>query len=102
MLLDQGYAEVPSFRDATSGYDETFFAAHSLALVYVPSGSGSFRYGLQEVSLRGTSLTLYIVQTNTPEVFTADMAGWFVLVELLDAEIGHCTSFDAQLGMPLR
>lgn len=101
LLLDQGYAEVPSFQDATSGYDETFFAAHSLALVYVPSGSGSFRYGLQEVSLRGTSLTLYIVQTNTPEVFTADMAGWFVLVELLDAEIGHCTSFDAQLGMPL-
>lgn len=98
--LDRGYAEVPSFRDATAGYDDAFFAEHSLALVYVSASSSTPRYGLQDVLLSDTYLRLNIVQTNTPEEFPEDKTGWFVLVELLDAEIGHCTSFDAQLELP--
>jgi len=35
------------------------------------------------------------VQTNRPEAGTADMAGWFMIAEVLDADIANITEFDA-------
>ena len=40
LTLDYGYNEVPSFNEVTAGYDEEFFAKHTVILAYVTSGSG--------------------------------------------------------------
>ena len=97
LTLDQGYDEVPSFGEITASYDDSFFADHSLVLAYVEASSGSFRYAIQGVSCEGSTFCLDVVQTNDPETYTDDMAGWLVLAEVLDSEVADCTLFDARL-----
>ncbi len=36
----------PSFADITSKIDETYFESRTVFVVYVPSGSGSYRFGV--------------------------------------------------------
>ncbi len=100
LTFDHGYNEVPSFNEVSAGYDEEFFAAHTVILAYVASGSGSFRYGVREVAMDGSALCLNVVQTNHPEVGTDDMAGWLVMAEVPDKEIETVTHFDAQMVKP--
>ena len=100
LTLDYGYNEVPSFNEVTAGYDEEFFAKHTVILAYVTSGSGSFRYGIRDVAIGDSALCLNVVQTNHPEVGTSDMAGWFVMAELIDADIANIMKFDAQMVKP--
>ena len=97
LTLDQGYDEVPSFGEITASYDDSFFADHSLVLAYVEASSGSFRYAIQGVSCEGSTFCLDVVQTNDPETYTDDMAGWLVIAEVLDSEVADCTLFDARL-----
>ncbi len=97
LTLDQGYDEVPSFNEVTASYDNSFFADRSLILAYVEASSGSFRYAIQNVSYGGSTFCLNVVQTNHPEVGTTDMAGWFVIAEVLDSDIANITEFDATL-----
>ena len=47
LTFDQGYDEVPSFNEATAGYDDNFFAEHTVVLAYVTANSGSLRFGMQ-------------------------------------------------------
>ncbi len=100
LTLDRGYDGTSSFADAVAAYGEDFFADHSLVLAYVASGSSSFRYDLYDVACDGESFCMYVVQTNDPETYTSDMAGWLVLVEAPDKLLETCTSFDAQLRKP--
>ena len=97
LTLDHGYDEVPSFNDITALYDDTFFADHTLVLAYVTAPSGSFRYAIQGISYGGSTFCLDVVQTNDPETHTDDMAGWFVMAEVLDSDIADYILFDAQL-----
>jgi hypothetical protein len=97
LTLDHGYDEVPSFNDITALYDDTFFADHTLLLAYVTAPSGSFRYSIQDISYGGSTFCLDVVQTNDPETHTDDMAGWFVIAEVLDSDIADYILFDAQL-----
>ena len=97
LTLDHGYDEVPSFNDITALYDDTFFADHTLVLAYVTASSGSFRYAIQDISYGGSTFCLDVVQTNDPETHTDDMAGWFVMAEVLDSDIADYILFDAQL-----
>ena len=97
LTLDRGYDEVPSFNEVTAGYDEAFFRDHTLVLAYVSASSGSFRYALRDVTLTGHTLRLNVVRTNDPEVYTADMSGWFVMAEFLDTDLSEITEFDAAL-----
>ena len=97
LTLDQGYDEVPSFNEVTASYDNSFFADRTLILAYVEASSGSFRYAIQNVSYGGSTFCLNVVQTNHPEVGTTDMAGWFVIAEVLDSDIANITEFDATL-----
>ena len=96
LTLDRGHEEAPSFLEATAGYDDAFFAEHSLVLAYVQAASGSFRYGLQDVIRDGDSFCMVVVQTNDPETYTSDMAGWLVLAEVPKELIRGCTRFDAR------
>jgi len=97
LTMDRGYGDVPSFDDATSDFDDAFFAEHSLMLAYMTAGSGSFRFAVDDVFCDGTDFCMYVTQTNHPEVYTADMAGWFVMAAVPDEAIESCTGFDAQL-----
>ena len=97
LTLDHGYDEVPSFNDITAVYDDSFFADHTLILAYVTAPSGSFRYAIQDISYGGSAFCLDVVQTNDPETHTDDMAGWFVMAEVLDSDIADDILFDARL-----
>jgi len=97
LTLDQGYDEVPSFEDVTASYDDSFFEGHTIVLAYVTAGSGSCRFDIQEVVSDGSELCLNVIQTNHPEIGTADMAGWFVIAELVNTDLTGITEFDAKL-----
>lgn len=98
LALDQGYNSVLSFNEALSKAQwdrEGFFKDHSLLAVYVPANSGSLRFALHNIEVTYESVCVYVEQTNSPEIFTDDMAGWFVLVEVADDEIHNCYAYDA-------
>lgn len=99
LTFDSGYNEIPSFDRYAAEYDDTFFQSRSLILCYVAASSGSYRFGVRDVSVSGNTLCMYVVQLNHPEVCTADMAGWFMLAEVSKADIKGCTSFDAQMAV---
>ena len=97
LTLDHGYNEVPSFNEVVSSYDESFFAGHTVILAYVSASSGSLRYALKGVWADGSALCLDVIQTNDPEGYTGDMAGWLVMAELSDADVAGYSEFDARL-----
>ena len=98
LSIDQRYDEVPSFNDTTAKYDETFFAKNTLMLVYVESGSGSFRFGVDSIYHADGCFCIHVTQTNNPEVVTDDMAGWFITVAVPDSTMQNCSEFDADLN----
>ena len=96
LILDQSFAEMPSFEEATASFDEAFFEQHSLVLAYM-TGESSLRFGIHDVAYDGSSLCLNVKQINHPDTAGGDLAGWFVWVEALDSQIADCQSFDAIL-----
>ena len=97
LTFDQGYNEVPSFNEVVSEYDDVFFAEHTVILAYVTAGSGSLRFGIRDVYREGNTLCLNVIQTNHPESGTGDMAGWFMIAEVLDKELESITAYDAKM-----
>lgn len=95
LTMDQGYDEVPSFNEIIEKYDEDFFIENTVLLVYVDSGSGSERFGVNQVYCDGNSFHIHVEQTNNPEIGTCDMAGWFITVAVPDSMVENCTEFDA-------
>ncbi|MBR3355287.1 MAG: hypothetical protein IKG47_08055 [Oscillospiraceae bacterium] len=95
--LDQRHDEVPSFSEVADAYNDDFFTEYSVVMAYVAASSGSFRFDIESVSVEDMSLCLNVYQTNAPEVYTADMAGWFVITELDKDIVDRCNAFDAKL-----
>lgn len=95
--FDQGYDEVPSFNEATSQQDETFFDKNSFILVYIPASSGSYRYGVDRVEELENKFYVHIARVNEPEIGTDDMAGWMAIIEIEDSIISEYDEFDADL-----
>lgn len=95
LSMDSGYDEVPSFNEATTKYDESFFEENTLMLVYVTANSGSCRFGVDSVFCDENSFCVHVKQINAPKAFTDDMAGWFITVAVPDSMIADCTEFDA-------
>ena len=95
LAMNQKYDEVPSFNNATAVYDDAFFENNSLLMIYVTSGSGSFRYGVSGVSVENGELCVHVKLTRAPEIGTCDMAGWIIAVEVEDGTVHGCISFDA-------
>ena len=101
LAMDYGYNSVLSFEEALNKAQwdrEEFFKEHSLLVIYVTAGSGSLRFGVNDVEVLDGSVCVYVEQKNNPEIVTDDMAGWFILVEVEDEEIRGCNSFDAVFG----
>ncbi|MBQ1468894.1 MAG: hypothetical protein IIZ27_10500, partial [Solobacterium sp.] len=97
LSLDQSHDEVPSFNEVTGNYDDEFFRDYSLLLAYVQAGSGSFRYELNDLEKADGKLVMHIIQTNDPEVYTADMSGWLVMAEVEKEVTKDCAGYDAQM-----
>ena len=97
LTFEQGYDEVPSFNEVVSEYDDAFFVEHTVILAYVTAGSGSLRFGIRDVHREGNTLCLNVMQTNHPESGTDDMAGWFMIAEVLDEDLESITNYDAKM-----
>lgn len=66
-----------SFSDITEKCDETFFEKNALLVTLIEESTGSAAHTLESVALYENSLEMYI-KTDVPEVYTCDMAGWFL------------------------
>ena len=97
LTFGQRYNEIPSFNEAVSEYDDSYFANHSLILAYVTAGSGSLRFDIRDVCHDDSSICLNVMQTNHQEVGTDDMAGWLVMAEVWDKALENITEYDAVL-----
>ena len=95
--FNYSWDEVPSFNDATKNYDEDFFERYTLMLVYISVGSGSYRFGFKDVTIDGNYFCIHVEQTNNPQSFTDDMAGWFITVAVPDSMVANITEFNADL-----
>ena len=93
--LNEQYGDVYSFSQVVWDYDEKFFEENCLICVYKVSGSGSFTYGITEIRNSGSSLCVYVAQTNNPEVYTTDMAGWLLILEQNKSDLENCAEYDA-------
>ena len=95
LSLDMSYDEVSSYRELAAAYDDAFFRDSTLLIIYVEASSGSFRYGVRDVTRDGETCRVRVEQLNHPEAYTCDMAGWFLLVEVRKEDVRDCTFFDA-------
>jgi len=62
-------------------YNDAFFAGHFLVLVTVAEPSGSNRHEVTSITDDNGVLTIHIDRL-IPEIGTADMAGWLIVIEL--------------------
>ncbi len=67
------------FADAMEAYDDAWFKTHQLLLVLVEESSGSVRHAVTKVTA-GPDAAVEIDRL-VPEVGTADMAEWHILIE---------------------
>ena len=67
------------FIDAIMLYDDAWFAEHQLLIVLLEEGSGSVRHEVTSVTA-GPDPSVDIT-VLTPEIGTADMAEWHILIE---------------------
>ncbi len=93
--MNATYNEMPSFNDTCAKYDAEFFNENTLILIYVEAESGSFRFGVDDISCNEHLFCVHVKQINAPEDVTCDMAGWFITIAVPDAAITDDTEFDA-------
>lgn len=80
---DQIYSDSTiGFLDACDKYDETYFKEHFLVMVLLEEGSGSIRHEVTNVSLAADGTLNIEIDATFPEICTADMAQWHILVEI--------------------
>ena len=100
LTMDRGWDEVDSLEEAleSAQWDrESFFAKNTLLVVYVPTNSSSYRFGVQNISIFDGAMCVYVEQLNDPTAADDAMAGWFLLIEVTDEEMRSCHSLDAVL-----
>ena len=95
LTMDNGYDEMPSFNSVTAQYDNKFFDENALFLVYVEATSGSYRYNAHSIYNDGKEFKIAIHKVRNPEVYTEDMAGWFVTVGIKKDAVKTCTDYNA-------
>ena len=84
--LDRRSGPVPSdatigFLDAGDKYDVPYFENNMLILLLVEEGSGSIRHEVKDFVQEEQS-TQVLIERQIPEVGTADMAEWHIVLEL--------------------
>ncbi len=66
-----------NLEDAQKKYDDKWFENHDLIMVLLQEGSGSIRHSVTSIDTQ-----MIKIMQRIPEVGTADMAGWAILIEL--------------------
>ena len=89
-----------SFIEFANGLDEAFFRDNSLLMAYHIASSGSFTYRMDKIEISGSELIMHIVQTNNPEMYTCDMAGWLEIADIRKSLLSDVTEFDAVVTKP--
>lgn len=89
-----------SFVEFAKGLDEAFFRNNSLLMAYHIASSGSFTYRLDKTEISGSELIMHIIQTNDPEVYTCDMAGWLEIADIRKDLLKDVTDYDAVVSKP--
>ena len=74
------YALGEDFSAAIAAYDDDWFSSNQLIFVLLEEGSGSIRHTVTRVTR--TPEPLIQIDRDVPEVGTADMAEWHILVAL--------------------
>ncbi|MBQ3376007.1 MAG: hypothetical protein IJG49_06310 [Erysipelotrichaceae bacterium] len=92
LTLSQG---TDSFTEVMAKYDDAFFKDNSIMMAYVTAGSGSLRFGVDCVVFEGTYVCMNVIQTNSPEIGTCDMAGWLVMSAVSKSSLKGYETFDA-------
>jgi len=69
------------FADAITQYDAAWFAEHDLLMVVLEEGSGSIRHEVYAITETPEKWIIDIASIE-PEVCTADMAQWHILIEV--------------------
>lgn len=69
------------FLDACDKYDKEYFADQILIMVLLEEGSGSIRHEVTGVELSETGILNISIRDIVPEIGTADMAEWHILIE---------------------
>ncbi len=98
----QSYDEAPSFDEVYGNYDAAFFESKALLAVYRWQGSGSYRYGIERVTIEHGEVTLFVRQLNNPMMITCDMAGWLLVTPVLKEDIQSCHVFDSVTLGPVK
>ena len=70
------------FLDACDQYDEAFFEKNYLIFVLLEEGSGSISHEVRSVEQTEDQKISISIDRNVPEVGTADMAEWHIILEL--------------------
>jgi len=70
------------FLDACDQYDEVFFEKNYLIFVLLEEGSGSIRHEVRSVEQTEDRKISISIDRNVPELGTADMAQWHIILEL--------------------
>lgn len=73
--------DLSDFTIAAEAYDAAFFEDHCLALVVLEEFSGSVRHEVEDVKSDDAAVRIQIVR-HLPQMGTADMAQWHIVVEL--------------------
>ena len=80
-VLPQGSGPSADLLSLCEGYDDGFFAENYLVFLILQESSGSIRHQVTQV-LRQAGRPAIYVHREVPEVGTADMAQWHVILEL--------------------
>jgi len=68
------------FASIFAQYDDDFFAAHRLIVIYARENSGSVRHELASWAIDGDSMEIFL-RRNRPQIGTADMLDCFIILE---------------------
>ncbi len=96
LQFEQGFAEVPSFREVTAGCNDVFFTKNALLIVYVPAGNPDDRYAAAAIS---TSSPLTVNVKHLPVDGSSDtvMSGWWIITAVPRTYVDGAFALDAVL-----
>ena len=93
--FESSFQEAPSFDEAAVNYNDDFFSAHAILLIYKGSGSDNLRYEVKDIQFDDSRLLVTVVQTNYPKEAGDGYAGWFFILEINKTDYPDCSSYDA-------
>lgn len=79
--LENGYDDNPGFAEYCKKYDDAYFAEQILLLVLTEAGSGSVSFRADRLLLTEDGKLAVYIEMQVPEVGTADMAQWHIVIE---------------------